>query len=263
MTQRYGVETEIDKSIDTLAITIARCKIRLYDGTCAETSCAACDVYKKSMHVYGSFSDVDQLAIDNKVEDIVGKYIVSRASKDRYQKVHRESVYAPFIFGIILVILLFILAITTCGAAYPVKSLDDYHRYRFVSEPLYMEEYRKAVYDTLLATDKFVCDVNNDSTVNCQDWSLTFYRLWKDNYRFPCELVLNNNTATGMNHMFIAVKYSYIMEWEYIEPQAFKNGECSRSYFMEDYWGKMYNPLFNNICTEYLYNKYFIQKRRT
>lgn len=142
------------------------------------------------------------------------------------------------------------------------QSLDNYQRYRFVGEPQYKEEYRKAIYNCLLSTSKYICDVNNDGTTNCQDWTLVFYKLWHQKYDNEgiVEMALNVNPHTGMNHMFIAIKYSPLSDWEYIEPQAFENGNCNRSYFMEDYWPKKYNPFFNEIKTDYLYKNYFLNK---
>ncbi|MDY4984887.1 MAG: hypothetical protein SO112_02575 [Treponema sp.] len=142
------------------------------------------------------------------------------------------------------------------------QSLDNYQRYRFVGEPQYKEEYRKAIYNCLLSTSKYICDVNNDGTTNCQDWTLVFYKLWHQKYDNEgiVEMALNVNPRTGMNHMFIAIKYSPLSDWEYIEPQAFENGNCNRSYFMEDYWPKKYNPFFNEIKTDYLYKNYFLNK---
>lgn len=142
------------------------------------------------------------------------------------------------------------------------QSLDNYQRYRFTGEPQYIEAYRKAIYDCLLATSKYICDVNNDGDINCQDWTLVFYKLWKQNYSSKgiVEMALNVNPNTGMNHMFIAIKYAPICDWEFIEPQAFENGNCKRSYFMEDYWPKLYNPFFNEIKTDYLYKNYYLNK---
>lgn len=262
MTQRYGVETEADKCISTVALTVAKCRVKLYEGACNEDECAQCETRAKAMHVYNSFSDADQLAIDNKVEQLLNDHAEHKAKVEYNRQVQREYAIAPVAVGIIFIVL-FTLMILTCGAAYPVKSLDTYQRYRFKDEPLYKEEYRKAIYDTLLETDRLISDINNDNDINCQDWSVLFYKIFRDSYpRFHVALVINDNQSTGMCHMFIAVRYSSLSEWEYIEPQAFKNGECNRSYFMEDYWGKMYNPLYNIISTDYLYNKYFIQKRK-
>ena len=55
------------------------------------------------------------------------------------------------------------------------QSLDNYQRYRFTGEPQYKEAYRKAIYDCLLSTSKYICDVNNDGDINCQDWFSTNY----------------------------------------------------------------------------------------
>lgn len=144
------------------------------------------------------------------------------------------------------------------------QTMNQKQTYRFNGESLALENYRKAIYDTLLATDNCICDVNNDGEINCQDWALTFYSIWNSTYYLSdtVALVRNINQSSGMNHLFIAVRYASCgAQWEYIEPQAFKNGICNRSYFMMDYWGRKYNPIFNEINTNLFYKQYFLNKR--
>lgn len=268
MIQRYGVETEIDKSIDILATSIVECNMKVYTGECVESECSTCEKRAMQEHTYAMLSDIDRLAVDNAMyrKARVAGAIYNNSRAHKYSiKENIKYAFSVALIPIIIIVGLILFMCMLSSAAYPVKSLDSYHRYRFPGENYALEAYRKNIYDCLLDTDRLITDVNNDNEINCQDWALTFYSVWNASGFLPntCALVLNVNEHTGMNHMFIAVRYCDIVNsWEYIEPQAFKDGECSRSYFMEDYWGKMYNPLFNNICTEYLYNKYFIQKRR-
>lgn len=236
---KLSVETELDKAISTTAFTIADCAARRDTEMCDSDDCASCETYVRAQNVYSTFSDLDKLAIDNKVQPMYdAQYKYYEANK----KIQSSSKRAFIVLAIAAVILL-------CAAILTAKPLDMYTRYRFVNEPIAMEQYRKAIYDCLLATDLVVDDVNGDGEVNCQDWSIIFTALWVEHYNVcdTCAIVINQHN--NMNHMFVAVRHSIFEPWEYIEPQAFKNGDCSQSYFMEDYWGNKYNPIFNKIIT--------------
>jgi len=59
-------------------------------------------------------------------------------------------------------------------------------------------------------------DVNGDGKVDCIDAAVLFYQ-WFPN-KNEVRIMLNRNTATGMNHLFNAVLIDGV--WTAIEPQA-------------------------------------------
>ena len=90
-------------------------------------------------------------------------------------------------------------------------------------------------------------DVNGDGLTNCIDAAVLFYRHYPD--KDKVSIILNNNPATGMNHLFNAVLIDGV--WRAIEPQAFYGGHSN--FFMRDIWGAKYDHNLNrNVTADYL-----------
>jgi len=83
-----------------------------------------------------------------------------------------------------------------------------------------------------------VWDVNEDGNIDCIDYSIIFRTLYGSNAR----IIINVNPNSGMNHMFIQIRYSGgHMD---IEPQG-----TPERYSMGLIWGVRYNPVFNRDVT--------------
>jgi hypothetical protein len=93
---------------------------------------------------------------------------------------------------------------------------------------------------TVMQRQGAVKDVNRDGEINCIDYSIAFRSLYGSN----ASLIINNNPANGMNHMFIRVNYKNGVEFIDIEPQ----GTPDR-YSMGLVWGVKYNPYYNTDVT--------------
>jgi hypothetical protein len=86
-------------------------------------------------------------------------------------------------------------------------------------------------------------DINGDGKANCQDATLLFYKYYPDKKNMCIEV--NRNYETDMHHLFICIKIDGV--WRGIEPQAYLYGK--RSYWMRDYWGKVYDSQYNRDAT--------------
>lgn len=83
-------------------------------------------------------------------------------------------------------------------------------------------------------------DINNDGLLNCIDYSVLFVQLYKND----AQLYINYNPPK-MNHMFVKTGSKAI------EPQAATMpGE---SYLMKEYWGDIYDPIYDRLATDYFY----------
>lgn len=170
----------------------------------------------------------------------------------------KVRLYVMFALGIISsIIVLFAVVLFSPTQEYePTQSLRDN---RYTEELPFQSVEQSTFFKTLLLTldktHRFVVDVNADKQVNCIDYTITFKQLWDmNNPAFNCEIVRNLNG--DFHHLFIRVREYSKSPWHYIEPQAaIQNIYC---FYMEDYWGSTYNPMFN-ITGE---TDYWLQQKR-
>lgn len=106
------------------------------------------------------------------------------------------------------------------------------------SHSLIADEYIKTV---LMTKPKKMTDINRDDLTNCIDYATYFKSvrdiIYPDN-RADCEIVRNVNKNTGMNHLFVRVRF--YQTWVYVEPQGSTN-----NYDMYRFWGDKYNSIYN------------------
>ena len=92
-------------------------------------------------------------------------------------------------------------------------------------------------------------DVNGDGLVNCIDAAVLFYQHFPN--KSLVSITLNNNPATGMNHLFNLVNINGT--WRAIEPQAYViNARC---YYMITIWQEEYDHWLNRNVTNH-YRRY-------
>jgi len=104
----------------------------------------------------------------------------------------------------------------------------------------------KAIEDTLFEVAVLMVlgtDVDGDGKINCHDSSCLFYMNYP--YRDEVKVMMNVNKP-ALNHLFVAVLVNG--KWIYIEPwtRFYKERD---SYLMDDYWGRSYNPKYNEDVT--------------
>lgn len=245
-TTRIGMETEIDKTLKTLAETKATCYCLRETGQCDSDDCLACS--KLSLYQQGvrNLLPVDLLKIDNLATKIIQRKLdndisfrATSASRWKYFFNCLKWMAIVFLFTIFIPLaaayFLCTYALDTKGAVYPI--IDD--------------ETESKVFRVLNETHRNVYDMNNDHEVNCQDFTVMFVYLWAKIYpddSRAAQIVFNRNFNTGMNHLFVSVQSG--KKIFYIEPQG--NSVCYR---MEHFWGNKYNPGFNREITKSFWYK--------
>lgn len=209
---RIGIETDLDKCLDTLAqarLDISRCE---HD---CET-CAGCDTRLYFITEYNKLPPIDRLKVDQLAREKQMSLKLMYHEHPTLLTTVRDTIKGAAVLAFMLASMIgVILFLSTCRS--------------FSGKPS----------DFAYPTVKNVQDVNKDGKVNCIDYAITYKILWDmNNYgaAFCCEIVHNINKEKGMNHLFVRVRGNDY-KWQYIEPQ--------RDCLMEEYWGDMYNPVFN------------------
>jgi len=210
---RIGIETDLDKCLDTLAqarLDISMCK----DDCC---SCQGCPTLLYFNEEYNKLPPIDRLKVDQlarqKQQALKVLYHSRPTLLSKVQDTIRGAAVIIFIIASFIGVLLFL---GTCRS-FSGRAPADY------------------TYPSIQTAQ----DVNNDGKVNCIDYAIT-YKVWWDTNNpgsaYRCEIVRNVNKASGMNHLFVRVRNKEHV-WIYIEPQQ----GCT----MEEFWGTRYNPVFN------------------
>jgi hypothetical protein len=128
-----------------------------------------------------------------------------------------NSAYRKFIAFVVILVLLVI------GYAVKVN----------VNKVRRMENTPDIVWQTIEQVNSKIYDINKDGKINCQDYAIMFYNL----YPYTMKLIfINDNSKTGMNHAFIAVK---LKDEGWVSVESKPNG--SKSYSVKDVWGSKYN----------------------
>lgn len=252
---KLSVETEYDKAVEAIAISLADCNNRKAWGICNEAACSSCSMKQYQDNCMNSFADVDKIRVYNRLQVLVNAQEVpdtkEYATGKEALKI-KADYYAKEIGGmlataaaIIFIPLLILIIPGSCVAKLSAQSLRDYDytRYALPGEAGYAGKYRKQILDTLDRTKQYVTDVNKDGEINCIDYSCTFKMIWDKMYEASdCEIVRNKSST--MNHLFIRTRQYKGRPWECIEPQAAVKDITK--YFMEDFWGhSIYNPVYN------------------
>lgn len=118
---------------------------------------------------------------------------------------------------------------------YTLYPADPKYGYR-VNDNNYLNQ---CIGDILCQTHSQVKDLDKNGKIECIDYSVTFHVLWHKKYArvAACNLTINRNPSTGMNHMFITIK----TDKEYhIEPQYY-----DWFYIMETVWGNKYDSKYD------------------
>ena len=252
---KLSVETEYDKAVEAVAVSLADCNNRKTWCTCDEADCVSCEMKKYQDNCMNGFADVDKIRVYNRLQELVSaqatpdttEYATGKDAvkiKANYYAREIGSILATATAIIFIPILLIIIP-GSCVAKLSAQSLKDYDytRYALPGEAGYAGKYRKQILDTLDRTKQYVTDVNKDGEVNCIDYSCTFKMIWDKMYEASdCEIVRNKSGT--MNHLFIRTRQYNGRPWECIEPQAAVKDITK--YFMEDFWSSdVYNPVYN------------------
>lgn len=252
---KLSVETEYDKAVEAVAVSIADCNYRKTWHICSEDKCIHCEISQYQLNCMNGFADVDKIKVYNRLQELVAAQPVPdtkeyAAGKDVLKikanyYMHEIGSILATATAIIFIPILLIFIPGSCIAKMSAQSLKDYDytRYALPGEAGYAGKYRKQILDTLDRTKQYVTDVNNDGEVNCIDYSCTFKIIWDKMYdASDCEIVRNKSGT--MNHLFIRTRQYKGRPWECIEPQAATRNITQ--YFMEDYWPPdVYNPVYN------------------
>lgn len=252
---KLSIETEYDKSVEAVAVSLADCNNRKVWSICNESDCATCPMKRYQDNCMNGFADVDKLRVYNRLQVLVAaqatpdttEYATGKDAikiKANYYAHEIGSIFATAA-AIIFIPILLIFIPGSCVAKLSAQSLRDYDytRYALPGEAGYAGKYRKQILDTLDRTKQYVTDVNKDGEVNCIDYSCTFKMIWDKMYEASdCEIVRNKSDT--MNHLFIRTRQYTGRPWECIEPQAAVKDITK--YFMEDFWPPdVYNPVYN------------------
>ena len=256
---KLSVETEYDKAVEAIAISLADCNNRKVWGICDEAACSSCPMKQYQDNCMNNFADVDKIRVYNRLQVLVNAQEVpdtkEYATGKEALKI-KADYYAREIGGMLatavaiifipLVLLFGVITIpSACVSKLSAQSLRDYDytRYALPGEAGYVGKYRKQILDTLDRTKQYVTDVNKDGEINCIDYSCTFKIIWDKMYdASDCEIVRNKSST--MNHLFIRTRQYKGRPWECIEPQAAVKDITK--YFMEDFWEPdVYNPVYN------------------
>lgn len=252
---KLSIETEYDKSVEAVAVSLADCNNRKVWGICSESDCATCPMKQYQDNCMNGFADVDKLRVYNRLQVLVSQQEVPdtkeyAAGKDALKikanyYVHEIGSIFATAAAIVFIPLLLLIIPGSCVARLSAQSLKDYDytRYALPGEAGYAGKYRKQILDTLDRTKQYVTDVNKDGEINCIDYSCTFKMIWDKMYEASdCEIVRNKSGT--MNHLFIRTRQYTGRPWECIEPQAAVKDITK--YFMEDFWSPdIYNPVYN------------------
>lgn len=267
--QKYSVETELDKCIDALAETNARCMFRLDNGTCNRSMCSTCKINFNYSQAMAALQPVDTLRVENKSVAYYNDFAIRSRMHQAKRKIRAPQPktiatvlkYAGIVFVLytLLSTLLGLLPLLIMRA--PRQTLGGKDNMPLVvgqtleSVKQEDEETYKLIWKLLVETEYNVSDRNCDGQVNCIDYSLTFKELY-DNavaimYRRDCEIVRNVNNKTGMNHLFVRVKTKTGV-WVHVETQYVMG-----SFIMFDVWKDQYNPRYN----KYGETKYWLKRK--
>lgn len=228
---KISMETELDKNIDALALTRAKCNYYLAKGQCE--SCERCDI--KAAYDFGmaNMQPVDRLRVNNQAAAYYNEMIHVNA---RSLSGFRELVkFVGKYISIAAAIFIIPSALMLCQMNMP----GDVTLYDTTAEDDELIEVM------LQHTQDGLYDVNRDGQINCIDYTTCFMEAYWEyvpyTRRADCEIVRNVNPGTGMNHLFIRYKSTdKKVGWVYIEPQG--TIDCC---IMSEYWGNKYDRRYN------------------
>lgn len=246
---KLRVETEWDKNINAMADSLFECKVTKTTGDCTESMCADCEKRIQQQNVWNNMADIDRLRVKTGVNQRFEYWLSQRKRYALYKKSCKRDAIGSVLYVVFLCLLL-VIALMCCSASSMVTPRSVFEN---------------NIENCLRSVRKNERDINKDGIINCQDYTILFYEAW-NNSNYPNKetigIVRNYNEDTGMNHLFIAVRITMFDKWEYVEPQAWLSGDYTAQYYMADFWGSKYNPLYNRIDTAYLYKIYYADKLR-
>ena len=198
-----SLETDHDKNLRVLAITLAKCRRYLKYGYCSMQECTMCQTNQKFRYCYDQLPACDQLNVENQSGELLSMMGPMRPKT----KVSPKLAKFILISVIVTSILLGIAGFCTINPA-ATAATDD------MVERCY-NEYRR-----INGYAGVAWDMNGDGLSNCIDssvlWKLCWDRLYPNN-RNLCEMVWNYNKDCSYNHLFIRIRYAE--DWDFIEPQ--------------------------------------------
>ena len=232
-TTRIGMETEIDKNLETLAETKATCYCLRETGQCDSDECLQCSKFALYQQGIRNLLPVDLLKVDNLATKIIQK-------KLNFDFSYRKNIASRLVYFLncvkwMVIVLSLSFVIPLVVAYFLSVSAGDTNNTVY---PIIDSETESKVFRVLDETHKNVYDMNNDHEVNCQDFTVMFIYLWAKIYpddSQSAQIIFNKNFDTGMNHLFVSIRSGNKVF--YIEPQG-----NSRCYRMEHFWGKYYDP---------------------
>lgn len=255
---KLSVETEYDKAVEAIAVSLADCNSRKAWGICSEADCSNCSMKQYQDNCMNGFADVDKIRVYNRLQELVSVQTVPedpdtvatglnafkiKASCEWHHFTHVVGPILSIALWVTLTVFIVGIILSTCSFKLYSQSLSDYSYWSLPGETEYKGKYRKQILDTLSRTKQYVTDVNKDGEINCIDYSCTFKMIWDKMYdASSCEIVRNKSGT--MNHLFIRTRQFEGKPWECIEPQAATKDITK--YFMEDFWPpNVYNPVYN------------------
>lgn len=265
--QKYSLETELDKSIEALAETKARCQYLLASGAHSEGQCSWCKTRYYFEQSIAALQPVDVLRVENRAMQLLSGYFAAaakaRADARQNSKINLSLKQVFKYLGIAAIIFIFF----TVGMGllpilffkFPTQQLyNNAGELYGKSRPPIIKEDTDIDLDDIFMIDELVketelcvSDRNRDGTINCIDYTLTFKELYDESHGVLehdyCEIVRNVNEAQDFNHLFVRIK-GFKGKWIYVEPQY---SICNADNFgiykwgMRYVWGDRYNPRYN------------------
>lgn len=228
---KISMETELDKNIDALALTRAKCDYYLAHGQCK--SCANCDIRTAYDFGMANMQPVDKLRVYNQAAKYYNDMTYNKARS--FSSVRELMKFVGRFVTIMVIIFIIPSVIALCSSNYP---MDTKQEDLTVDDQVIIETCLQQTADTLY-------DTNKDGLINCIDYSIVFVERYRELTTYAdrdrCEIVRNVNKATGMNHLFIRYKSeNKYIGWICIEPQG-----NEYNYTMSGYWGTMYDKRYN------------------
>lgn len=250
------VESEWDKTIETIAQSFSDCDAYIALKACDIHSCLHCPTHKQIRNCYDSLSDCDKLAVQNRRKILAAVKI--RSAKESSLKYKLRGSAKDIISTVVRIIATIIMTLAMFGMLYVLFSMVRNPYKRTPLDRLPTQKYgdsdikseRNLDKDTaqliralLIETFSNVEDTDNSGTVNCIDYAVTYKRLYDSHYpntKYRCEIVRNDNPENGFNHLFIRLRPTMSAPWYYIEPQG-----GPLYYLMYTCWRDVYNPEYN------------------
>lgn len=208
-------ETFNDLAVRELAKSRAMCLCAVQFGRCKEHECAKCQDNIRYNNCSSTMNDYDKIRLNKYINDYYMEYSRNPGRWSSFNGLLK--LLLGWLACVVIIIMITYAILSALPRARPDKNDSD-------------------IINTLTLTHRYIKDINNDSTINCIDYAVSF-KYWWDKYynKNRCIFVRNYNWKTGFHHLFVKVDDVLVEPW------------CSNKYMylMEDNWSNKYNPKYN------------------